>query len=51
MDNWCQLDFPSGNVTVVQFTSEWGILTLFNIYNKGNTNDTINLLTKYQNDN
>lgn len=51
MDNWCQLDFPSGDVTVVQFTGERGTLTLFNIYNDGNSNDTLTLLTKYHRDN
>jgi len=50
-DSWNQLDFLSSDVTVVQFTSEWGKLTLFNIYNKGEGNNTIRLLTKYQRDN
>lgn len=51
MDSWNQLDFPSSNVTVVQFLGEWGKLTIFNIYNEGANNSTINLLTKYQRDN
>ena len=50
-DSWNQLDFPLSDVTVVQFTSEWGKLTIFNIYNEGERNNTINLLTKYHRDN
>ena len=50
-DSWNQLDFPSSDVTVVQFNSAWGKLTLFNIYNKGESNSTINLLTRYYSDN
>ena len=36
---------------MVQFSSTWGKLTIFNIYNEGECNSTINLLTKYQKDN
>ena len=50
-DRWNQLDFPSSDVTAVQFTSEWGKLSIFNIYNEGTSNNTINLLTKYHRDN
>jgi len=50
-DSWNQLDFPSSDVTVVQFLGEWGKLTIFNIYNEGANNSTINLLMKYQRDN
>ena len=50
-DNWNQLDFPSGDVTVTQFTGAWGKLTLFNIYNEGNSSTTINMLTKFHKDN
>ena len=50
-DNWNQLDFPSSDVMVVQFSSTWGKLMIFNIYNEGECNSTINLLTKYQKDN
>ena len=51
MDNWCQLDFPSGDVTVVQLTGDCGTLTIFNIYNEGNNNDMVSLLTKFYKDN
>ena len=50
-DNWNQLDFPSGDVTVIQLTGDWGKLTIFNIYNDGNNNNTISALTKYHRDN
>jgi exonuclease III len=46
-DIWTQLDFPSSNVTVVQLNGTWGKLTIFNIYNEGDNNDTIRLLTRY----
>jgi hypothetical protein len=44
---WNQLEFPSGDVMIVQFSGGWGKLTIFNIYNKGISNNTINLLTNY----
>ena len=50
-DSWTQLDFPSGDVTVIQITGAWGKLTLFNIYNDGMHGNTIRLLTKYHRDN
>ena len=50
-DTWNQLDFPSGDVTVIQIKGSWGKLTIFNIYNEGNSNVTINALTKYYKDN
>jgi exonuclease III len=51
MDTWHQLDFPSGDVTVIQMAGNWGKLTILNIYNDGNNNATINALTKYHQDN
>ena len=50
-DSWQQLDFPSGDVTVIQVKDTWGKLTLFNIYNDGQHNDTINLLSDYHHKN
>ena len=41
-DNWEQLDFPSGDVTAITIKGEWGKITMFNIYNDGNNNKTIN---------
>ena len=50
-DSWNQLDFLSSDVTVVQLNSTWGKLMIFNIYNKGECNNTIKLLMKYYKDN
>lgn len=35
------MDFPSGDVTVIQLSGSWGELTLLNIYNDCETNDMI----------
>lgn len=43
-DNWKQVDFPSGDVTIVQITGEWGSALLFNIYNDCEHNNTIHQL-------
>ncbi|KAH9960699.1 hypothetical protein BC827DRAFT_1080371, partial [Russula dissimulans] len=32
IDTWNQLDFPSGDVTVIQLMGAWGKLNIFNIY-------------------
>src|SRR5947208_2392937 len=32
-NNWTQLDFPSGDVAIVQIKGIWGKITIFNIYN------------------
>jgi hypothetical protein len=50
-DSWQQLDFPSGDVTVVQVKGNWGKITIFNIYNDCQHNDTISLLSDYQHKN
>ena len=46
-DNWTQLDFPSGDVAIVQIKGTWGKITIFNIYNNCNNNDTIKLLSRF----
>jgi hypothetical protein len=46
-ESWNQLEFPSSDVTVTQITGAWGKLTIFNIYNDGEWEDTVNLLTDY----
>ena len=51
MEDWNQLEFQSGDVTVVQLSSSWGKLTILNIYNKGTSSNTINLLTNYHREN
>jgi len=50
-DTWNQLDFQSRDVTVVQLKGNWGKLTIFNIYNEGNSNDTVKELTKFHRNN
>ena len=50
-ETWNQLEFPSGDVTVVQLCGSWGKLTIFNVYNEGTSSNTINLLTNYHRDN
>ena len=46
-DTWEQVDFPSGDVTVITLKGEWGKLTLFNIYVKGKSNNTISQLKHF----
>jgi hypothetical protein len=46
-ENWNQLDFPSSDVTIVQLSREWGKITVFNIYNDGEHDNTIKVLTEY----
>jgi hypothetical protein len=46
-ESWNQLKFPSSDVTVMQITGPWGKITIFNIYNDGEQDDTINLLMDY----
>ena len=47
MEHWKQIDFPSGDVTIVQLNGNWGELTLFNIYNNCEKNDTITQLEAF----
>ena len=47
MESWEQLDFPSGDVTVLHIKDSWGMLTLFNIYNDCEHNDTLKELMSY----
>ena len=46
-DSWNQMEFPSSDVMVTQMYGDWGKLTVFNIYNDGNSNDTISKLTDF----
>ena len=50
-DNWTQLDFPYGDVAVIQIKGSWGKITIFNIYNDCSNNNTIKLLTRFYNRN
>ena len=51
MDSWTQLDFPSNDVTIVQIKGLWGKITIFNIYNDCDNDDTIKSLASYYNRN
>src|ERR1700761_3115918 len=46
-ESWEQLDFPSGDVTVLRIKEPWGTMTLFNIYNDCEHNATLEALTVY----
>ena len=46
-EQWKQVDFPSGDVTVIQLSGRWGEMTLFNIYNDGEKNDTVHQLEAF----
>ena len=46
-DAWEQINFPSGDVIIVTIKGDWGKLTIFNIYNDGNSNDTIKQLKQF----
>lgn len=46
-DRWRQIDFPSGDVTVIQLNGEWGQTTIYNIYNDCAKNDTIQQLEAF----
>src|SRR5216683_4648766 len=46
-ETWSQLDFPSSDVMIMQITSHWGKTTIFNIYNDGESNETVRLLAEY----
>jgi len=50
-DSWKQIDFPSCNVMVIQLKGEWGKLTVVNIYNDCQNDETIRLLTNFHNSN
>jgi len=47
MDSWEQIDFPLGDVTVTSLKGDWGKMYIFNIYNKGNSNRTIQALEQF----
>ena len=43
-EQWKQVDYPSGDITIVQLSGSWGELTLYNIYNDCEKNDTVTQL-------
>jgi hypothetical protein len=44
-DNWCQLDFPLNDVTVIQIKGTQGKIMIFNIYIGDKGSEAINKLT------
>jgi len=46
-DTWMQLDFPSSDIIIIQIEGTWGKITIFNIYNNCDNNNTIKLLSNY----
>ena len=46
-DSWKQLDFPSTDVTAIQIKGEWGKLTIINVYNDCENNETVHLLAEF----
>ena len=46
-ENWEQMEYMSGDVTVVKINGNWGQITLFNIYNDCAHNETIHELMTF----
>ena len=46
-ENWEQVEFPSGDVTVLRISGDWGRITIFNIYNNCLHDRTIHKLTRF----
>ncbi|EPQ55663.1 hypothetical protein GLOTRDRAFT_17648, partial [Gloeophyllum trabeum ATCC 11539] len=46
-NDWRQLDFPHPDVTVLHLSGAIGTLTIFNIYNADDNDDTLHLLARY----
>ena len=49
--NWEQIEFPSGDVMVVKISSNWGQISLFNIYNNCMHDRTIHDLMSFHRSN
>jgi len=47
-NNWTQMDFKSGDVTVIRLKGDWGMLTLCNVYNDCDHDDMVGLLRTFQ---
>jgi hypothetical protein len=50
-NTWTQTPFPSPDVVIIQLRGPYSQCTLINIYNNGNSDHTINLLTTFLEDN
>ena len=49
--SWEQVEFASGNVTIIKISGEWGQIVILNIYNDCHHNQTLHKLTKFHRDN
>ena len=47
MDAWEQIDFPSGDVTIITLKGTWGTVSIFNIYNDCANSETIHQLKAF----
>jgi hypothetical protein len=47
-NNWSQIDIDTGDITIVKISGARGKLTIFNIYNDCDHDNTIELLKDYQ---
>ncbi|KAG2031364.1 hypothetical protein BDR03DRAFT_813354, partial [Suillus americanus] len=43
-NHWKQIPFPSSDVVVMQLNGPYGCCSIFNIYNDGNSQDTLTAL-------
>jgi len=50
-ESWEQVTFPSGDVTIISIKTNSGKIFIINIYNDGNSNETISQLTEFHRDN
>ena len=50
-DMWERVNFLSTDIVVIQLHGEWGKVTIVNVYNDCNNDDTIHLLTEFHNRN
>jgi hypothetical protein len=46
-DQWKQIDIPLGDVTIINISGNWGDMTVYNIYNDCEKNDTIHQLEAF----
>jgi endonuclease/exonuclease/phosphatase family metal-dependent hydrolase len=46
-DQWKQIDFPSGDITVIKLIGNWGLAFIFNIYNDCRTKHMVHQLEEF----
>ena len=50
-DSWKQMEFPSSDVMAIQIKGDWGKLTIVNVYNDCENEDTVRLLAEFHRNN